>query len=304
MALEGILARVPEDDEALVHLAQCQLRRGRAAAAIDALDRAERRTGTTRFTAQLRGDVLYKLRRYADAARCYRDASALGHAGSWPLARLARCLMHLDDLDGARQAATIAVERDPAATDGWVVRGEVALAMDEPDEAEVMLARAHEQDPKNGYAYAKLVEARLLALPPESRDRELRVLLKSTGSGNRHLLQVLARLQGRMGDADAAAGTWRRSRQGSDDDFALKMEAYALRKAGKLADAAAAMRQSLLDDPQDVILFRTYVRLQHEREALDELRRTLEELLPTAGSRRGAVYGELRKLSGARPRPD
>jgi hypothetical protein len=45
-----------------------------------------------------------------------------------------------------------------------------------------------------------------------------------------------------------------------------------------------------------VILFRTYVSLQRQRGELDELRQTLQELLPIAGARKGAVYGELRKL--------
>ena len=47
------------------------------------------------------------------------------------------------------------------------------------------------------------------------------------------------------------------------------------------------------------MLFRTYVGMQRRREALDELRQTLQDLLPVAGRRRGPVYGELRKLESA-----
>jgi hypothetical protein len=46
-------------------------------------------------------------------------------------------------------------------------------------------------------------------------------------------------------------------------------------------------------------LFQNFVRLQRKRGELDELRATLEELVPLAGGRRGAVYGELRKLGPA-----
>ena len=51
-----------------------------------------------------------------------------------------------------------------------------------------------------------------------------------------------------------------------------------------------------MEDPADTVLFRTYIHLQRTRGALDELRATLEELLPIAGDRQGAIYGELRKL--------
>ena len=56
------------------------------------------------------------------------------------------------------------------------------------------------------------------------------------------------------------------------------------------------LRDVLLEDPADVILFRTYVSLQRQRGELGELRQTLQEMLPIAGPRKGAVYGELRKL--------
>jgi predicted Zn-dependent protease len=77
------------------------------------------------------------------------------------------------------------------------------------------------------------------------------------------------------------------------------MEAYALSKAGDVEQAAALMRACLLEDPEDVVLFQNFVRVQRKRGALDELRATLEELVPLAGGRRGAVYGELRKLGPA-----
>jgi hypothetical protein len=43
-------------------------------------------------------------------------------------------------------------------------------------------------------------------------------------------------------------------------------------------------------------LFRTFVHLQRKRGALEELRRTLEELAPRAGDLRGPMYGEIRML--------
>jgi hypothetical protein len=39
--------------------------------------------------------------------------------------------------------------------------------------------------------------------------------------------------------------------------------------------------------------------MQRTRGAIDELRQTLEQALPGAGSRRGAFFGELRKLPAA-----
>ena len=71
-----------------------------------------------------------------------------------------------------------------------------------------MLQRAHQHAPTDQFAYAKLVEVRLLRLPPERRDREIEVLLKSSGRENRHLLGVLARLRSQRGDDRSAAEAW------------------------------------------------------------------------------------------------
>ena len=298
IALESLLVSEPRSGLALAHLAHCQLRRGRPEQALQELDRADTAGGTTPFTARLRGDALYKLGRHRDAARAYEDALALGDGGSWSLAQLARCRLRLHDPAGARDAANRAVEREPDAAAGWTMLGEVAAAEDDLARAEAMYARAHECDPKDRYAYARLVRARLLQLPPEVRAREVKVLLKSSGRDNSHLLGVLAQVQRELGDETAAAEAWRRSgdRARAGDLFARKQEGYARRRAGDLDGAAQLLRDCLIREPQDVILFKTYVGLERQRGATDELRRTLQELLTVAGQRRGAVYAELRRL--------
>jgi tetratricopeptide (TPR) repeat protein len=298
IALESLLVDEPRNGLALAHLAQLQLRRGRPDQALAELDRAEAAAGTTAFTAHVRGDALYRLGRHADAARAYEDALALGDRGSWPLVQLARCRIRLRDLPGARDAGSRAVERDPDSAAGWTVLGEVAAAEDDLAQAEAMYARAHECDPEDQYAYARLVRARLLQLPPEKRTREVKVLLKTGGRDNSHLLGVLAQVQRELGDETAAAEAWRRSgdRAAGGDLFARKQEGYARRRAGDLEGAAHVLRDCLLRAPQDVILFKTYVGLERQRGATDELKQTLQELLPVAGPRRGAVYAELRRL--------
>ncbi|MDP9389630.1 MAG: tetratricopeptide repeat protein [Actinomycetota bacterium] len=302
IALEGILSRSPSHPVALAQLAEVQLKRGRLEEAAGALDRAEAAAGTTRFTARLRGDLSYKAGRWKDAARHYQDASALGDDGPWPLVQLARCRLRVGDLDGARGTAAQAVERDPTAAAAWVVLGDIALREERLDDAEAMYARAHEQAPDDQWAYAKLVEARLLRLPPDGRERQVQVLLKTAGRDNRHLLGVLARLRSQQGDDEEAARAWgRRARAG--DLFARKQEGFALRKAGKLEEAAAVLGACLAADPEDRYVFSSYVSLQRERAAFEELRRTLEEALPRAGSRRGAFYGALRKLPAADTAP-
>lgn len=112
---------------------------------------------------------------------------------------------------------------------------------------------------------------------------------------------MLAKVRSDGGDPGRAAEAWRERRELHHGDlYARKMEAYALRKAGQLDRAAGLFRSCLMDDPEDLVLFRTYVHLQRrQRGALDELRESLEQLVPVAGSRRGAVYGELRKLGPA-----
>lgn len=296
IALEALLASEPQNAFALAHLAHCQLRRRRPADALAELDKAEAAGGATAFTARVRGDALYRLGRHRDAGRAYEEADALGDRDPWTLAQLARCRLRANDLDGARDAASRAVERDGASASGHVVLGEVAARAGDLAQAEERFERARELAPDDQYAYARLIEMRLLQLSPEDRARELEVLLRSSGRENRFLAATLARVRSQQGDEEGAAAAWR-SRAGGDRDlFARAQEGYALRRAGRLDEAAVVLRDVLLEDPSDVILFRTYVSLQRQLGRLDELQQTLQELLPIAGPRRGAVYGELRKL--------
>jgi tetratricopeptide (TPR) repeat protein len=201
----------------------------------------------------------------------------------------------LGDVDGARGAAAQAAEADPDSPWPWLVLGDIALRQDALDDAEAMYGRAHERAPSDLRAYAKLMEVRLRRMPPERRDGEIRVLLKTTGRENKHLLGVLAQLQRLDGDDAGAARTWgEQARTG--DFYARKMQGFALKRAGKLDEAAAVLGRCLVERPDELILFKAYVSLQRKRGALGELRATLEEALPRAGGRRGAFHGELRKL--------
>jgi tetratricopeptide (TPR) repeat protein len=295
IALEGLLSGRPTDPFALARLASVQFRRGRLEEAVLALDRAEAAVGVTKFTARVRGDVCYKAGRWRDAASHYQEAEALGDQATWPLVQLARCRLRLGEVEAAKGTAARAVERDASSAGAWVVLGDIAVKEQRFDEAEAMYGRAHELAPDDEWAYAKLVEARLLRVPVERREREVEVLLKTTGRDNKHLVGVLARLRSRGGDDEEAARAWGQ-RAGRGDVFARKQQGFALRKAGRLDDAAAILGPCLLADPEDRYVFSSYVSLQRERGAFDELRRTLEEALPRAGSRRGAFYGVLRKL--------
>ncbi len=297
--LDSVLVSEPQNAFALAQLAHCQLRRERPEDALAELDKAEAAGGVTTFTARVRGDALYRLGRHAEAARAYDEADALGDRSASVMVQLARCHLRTRDLDAARAAAHQALEREPRSTAARSVLGDLALRSGDRNEAEHHYGEAHELDPSDQYAYARLVEVRLLRLPPEERSRELDVLLRSGDRDDHYLNGVLARLRRELGDEVGAAAAWRQSRRGGNDLFARKQEAYALRRAELFDEAAAVFRECLLRDPQDKILFRTYVGMQHSREALDDLRATLEELLPVAGSRRGAVFGELRKLRPA-----
>ena len=297
IALEAVLAE-SRSPVALAHLADAHVRRGRYEEAAGALERAEAAAGATAFTSRVHGDLHYKTGKWADAARCYEDAAALGDDGDWPLVQLARCRLRTGDLDGAQGAAATVVERHPESTSGWVVLGDIALRQGRPDEAEARYAVAHQHDPSDQWAYAKLVEARLLGLPPDKRDREIQVLMKTTGRDNKHLLGVLARMRGDQGDQEAAADAWGK-RATSGDLYARKQQGFALRKAGQLEEAAAVLGACLAAEPEDRFVFSSYVSLQTKRGAFEELRRTLEEALPRAGSRRGAYFGALRKLPPA-----
>lgn len=304
VALEGVLAHKGAIPAGLAQMADIQLRRGRLSEAEQALERAEAQAGTTAFTARVRGDLCYRRKRFAEAARAYQEAEALGDRATWTLVQLGRSRMRTGDVEGARGAAAAAIERDEKASAAWVLLGEIESGRGCLEEAEAMYARAHENDPRDQWAHAKLIEARLLRLPPERRQRELEVLLKSNGPANRHLAAVLARLRSQGGDDLAAAEVWRERAARHGDGYARKMHGFALRRAGALEEAAAVLGRCLLDDPHDVAVWRTYLNLQRSRGATEELRHTLEELLPRAGDREGAVLGALRKLGPRREAKD
>jgi tetratricopeptide (TPR) repeat protein len=268
IALEGMLSSTPSP-VVLANLAEVQLRRGKYDEAAAALDRAEAASGTTATTARLRGDLAM---------------------------RAGKARLELGDLEGARGAAAQALERDETAAQAWLLLGDVERRECRLEEAEAMYAKAATHAPEDRWVRAKLLEARLLRLPPVQREREVAVLDKTLGREDPHVAGVLARMRSEAGDEAAAAATWRRRAEKTGDPYARRMLGFALRRAGELDEAAAVLGSCLLEDPGNVILFRTYVHLQHQRGALDELRHTLESLLPVAGGRRGAVYRELRRL--------
>ena len=293
--LEEILARSPFDGSALTQLADVHVRGRRFREAESALDHAETLAGTTAETATIRGNLRYAQKRFKDAVTAYREAAGLTERGAWPLLQLARSHLRLGDLDAAKGAAMQAAERDPKSGSPWLVLGEIAAKEGNPEAVE-LLEKAHELSPSDPFVYAKLVEAKLLALPPEEREREVEILLRTAGDDNEHLTGILARLRSKGGDEQGAAAAWRSVRVNKGSAYARKQEAYALRRAGNYPEAAALFRTCLLEQPEDKVLMRVYVSMQTERGATDELRETLEQMLPVAGSRRGAVYGELRKL--------
>jgi len=152
IALEGVLADNASHPVALTHLAEVQVKRGRLAEASAALDRAERAAGTTAASARVRGDIAYQQQRWEEAARAYGDADALGDRGIWALVRQARCHLKMKDPQGARGAASRAVERDPGSPHGWVMLGDISLSENAISnaalaEAETMYERAHERAP-------------------------------------------------------------------------------------------------------------------------------------------------------------
>ena len=292
-------ACVPPTRSALAHLADTQIKRGRLEEAGAALDRAEAEAGTTVFTSRLRGDLHYKAGRWAEAGRGYQDAVALGDRGTWSLVQLARCRLRVGDLEGAQGAASQAVERDPDSSSAWVALGDVAVRAGRLDEAEARYQRAHELAPADQWAYAKLVEARLMKLAPEKRDREIDVILKTTGRDNKHLVGVQARLRSQQGDQEAAARAWG-GRAEAGDVYARKQQGFVLRKAGRLDEAAAVLAGCLLAEPEDRYVFSSYVSLQTKRGAFEELRATLEARAASRGQPPGRLLRRLAKAAAAR----
>ncbi|MGH2719948.1 MAG: tetratricopeptide repeat protein [Actinomycetota bacterium] len=293
--LESILAASPADAQALTQLADVHVRERRFREAEAVLDQAEVLAGTTADSAAIRGNLRYGQDRMKDAVAAYREAAGLSDRATWPLLQLARIHLRQGALDAARGAAMQAAERDPKSGSPWLLLAQVAQKEGRPDAVE-LLEKAHELSPADHFIYARLIEAKLAGLPPEEQEREVEVLLRTGGGDNEYLVGVLAKLRKEAGNDRGAAAVWRSAREQKGSAHARKMEAYALRRAGSFEEAAALFRTCLLEEPEDMVLMRTYVSMQTKRGATDQLRETLEQMLPVAGSRRGAVYGELKKL--------
>ena len=80
-------------------------------------------------------------------------------------------------MEGARGAAGNAAEREPGSATGWVALGDIAVRQGELGDAETMYQRAHERAPDDQWAYAKLIEVRLMQLPPEQRGSPVQIAL-------------------------------------------------------------------------------------------------------------------------------
>ena len=217
---------------------------------LDALERAEAVAGTTAFTARIPGDLRYRERRWREAARCYADADVLGDRGTWSLVQLARCHLRLDELEAARGLRRERWSGTRPTRPPWSswARWRCATAV----RTTPSTTSSGPTSARTGrrVAYAKLIEARVLRLAPEDREREVEVLLRSHDQGNRHLLGVLARLRTQGGDDRQAAETWGARRKLHGDPYARKMEAYALRKAGDLEQAAVLFRPAFSRTPR------------------------------------------------------
>ena len=271
--------------------------------AADALERAEAVAGTTASTARIRGDLRYRERRWREAARCYADAECWGTG-----ARGRSCSSH-----GATSAWTRwrrrggcvpSGERNEADASALVVLGEVALRDGREDDAVHHFERAHERGTRRRVRLRQADRGPGPAAAPRIASARSR---SCSGATTRATATCSECWPGCAPRRRRPAGGRDLGRPAQAPRRPLRPQDGGLRPAqgGRPGAGGRPVPRLPLEDPEDLILFRTFVHLQRSRGALETAfdprgvgapgRRA-----PGGGVRRAAQAGPVLAIGGGR----
>ncbi len=249
------------------------------------------------------GNLLAAAGRIDEAMHAYRDA--ITHDPGFRPARLglARLLNRIGACDAARQQMQALIEVHPAGAEAWVVLATALRGLGRPEQAASALRRAVQLDPSNGPAHHSLAALIGEAGGSEQALSELelaaaagvkgpaidftrastlmslyrfddaeRLLADSVAAAPQEVAtqRLLARLRFMRGAEEFAAG-FASAVQRYPGDVALRLGyAQALRGAGRLDDAHAALQDGLRRDWKDPRLYAELAALRQETGDFEE----------------------------------
>lgn len=203
------------------------------------------------MSAAVRAGQLMALGRWRDAAELWRQALAADPADGLAHARLAICLINLDDPVAARREARAAIEHAPDSAFAHWAAGMVALRDDRPGEAEAAAAEALRLDPDDPDHHLLLAAILLRA------DRAAEALARCEAGlacdpEHAGLVDLRATLLTRLGRRDEAEETIRAALQRDPEDAEQHANlGWARLTAGDHAAAGTHFAEALRLDPDN-----------------------------------------------------
>lgn len=247
----------PDDVEAHRAMAYSYVLLGNHDEAVRCYDRAIERDELNPSLREDRGDSLYALERYEDAAASFADASRLnpsGHKARIKGAHMAH-LMGRHDEAAAVFDDVISSFDGEAAADAVMFKAEMLENMGKHDEAAEALGRALEKDPGNDMLRARRAEALDAAGHGKEAVAEYKRSLRGRPKSARTLFNAgvaLAR-QGRY--ADALEQFDKGMAINDTDGSTHRMRGDLLENVGRAKDAVEAYKRAVEIDPTDSLAF-------------------------------------------------
>lgn len=255
--LHAATAQWPDSDEAWLLRGLVEQQRGRIAAALDALRRAQALAPQRLDVSRMLAEMELEESNFANALRLFDRIAASGEDAPWLWQRRARCLRGQQRHDEAIALLTQALARHPGEDELWLQRGLVHEDAGHADVADADYREALRLAPQRADALAACI-----ALDRDGKDMALRAAAEAIAAANHvdgearaHLHLVLGKQAAARGEDAAALAHWhagnalRRARVGGQDPERLR----ALVEDAIAAHPAAAMGGGV-DDPRPLLI--------------------------------------------------
>jgi len=295
--LEELITEDPNDTYALANLAHTLLLRGRKRDALETADRALESAPDDAFLAWIRGDALYRLRRWEEAASALRAAVDGGFDSAWTYGRLGDAYARSGDADGARGAVEKGLTAHPGDAKLLVRLGRIERASGDEQAAQHHIEEAARRAPDDAYIYKEMIATRAKGKGDRAVDELERLLKIPSQAKNPHLHDELARLRSDARDHSGAVDAARRALELDPASRRFRQRlGHALVRAKQDDEAVEIFELGLADDPENPTLHRSYIAAQRRRHRLDDAQAFYHRLLDERPDAK-KLHGWLRRLA-------
>lgn len=270
-----------------VLLGQIQERRGDSEKAIAAYQEAIRLGEQRPAVFERLVSLLYQLRRYDDADRCFADLRGRQVDSTELVAMESTLAVRSGQFDRAVDAARRAVDRLPADATAHVRLGRVLLAAGRRPEAESSLRRAVEIAPSDQQTYGALVDFCISTRQPALLRQTAVQLQENSQLPPPQRAVLLARCYEALGDRNRAQECVREATNRDPQNAQLCERLAALLLPDNPSEAEAALRQALKLDTRSGSARRMLATLLAERGGEGAWREALQLVEGATGEPRG-----------------